>query len=89
MKTANETTLTATLTPVEISQEMREHRLPVRTPVSPWENPTQIDRPAFLLYFPFSYSTGVANNPWMEDLPPDERQPDFKRAAAQFLELYV
>jgi N-dimethylarginine dimethylaminohydrolase len=54
----------------------------------PWQNPTQLTRPAYLLNFPFSYATGVANNPWMKDLPPSRRQPDFKRAAVQFLDLY-
>jgi len=54
----------------------------------PWLNPTQLERPAFLLNFPFSYSTECPNNPWMQDLPPDRRQPDFKRATIQFLELY-
>jgi len=55
---------------------------------SPWLNPTQFDRPAFLVNFPFSLSTEVPNNPWMQDLPPDQRRPDFKRACWQFLELY-
>src|SRR5438552_10371764 len=50
MKTENETTATTTLRPVETSQEMREHRRPRLTPDSPWENPTQIERPAFLFY---------------------------------------
>lgn len=54
----------------------------------PWRNPTQLQRPSFLLNFPFSYATGVANNPWMEDLPPEQRRPDFRRAAVQFLDLY-
>jgi len=56
--------------------------------VRPWINPTQLARPSYLLNFPFSYATGVANNPWMEDLSSDKRQPDFRRAAVQFLELY-
>src|SRR5215475_10781101 len=56
--------------------------------VRPWVNPTQLTRPSYLLNFPFSYATQVANNPWMEDLSADRRQPDFRRAAAQFLELY-
>ncbi len=56
--------------------------------VSPWLNPTQLDRPAFLMNFPFSYATECANNPWMEELTDDKRQPDFLRAAVQFLELY-
>src|SRR6266516_4020333 len=50
MKTANETTPTTTLTPVETSQKRREHRRPQLTPDSPWENLTQTERPAFLLY---------------------------------------
>src|SRR5436189_4075144 len=49
MKTANDTTPTTTLTPVETSQKMHEHRRPHLTPDFPWENPTQIERPAFLL----------------------------------------
>src|SRR5205809_5754225 len=67
--------------------QSREPRLMEPT-ASPWLNPTQLERPAFLLNFPFSYATAAANNPWMQDLPPDRRQPDFKRAAVQFLELY-
>jgi N-dimethylarginine dimethylaminohydrolase len=51
-------------------------------------NPTQLQRPAFLLNFPFSYSTRVANNAWMTDLDEQQRQPDFKRVMVQFLELY-
>ena len=39
--------------------------------VAPWENPTQLERPAFLLNFPFSFSTQCPNNPWMQDLPDD------------------
>jgi N-dimethylarginine dimethylaminohydrolase len=56
--------------------------------IRPWVNPTQLARPSYLLNFPFSYATRVANNPWMEDLSSDNRQPDFRRAAVQFLELY-
>ena len=75
--------------PVEIQVRpvAREASLPEPSPALPWLNPTQLDRPAFLLSFPFSYSTRVANNPWMQDLPPQRRQPDFKRATAQFMEL--
>jgi len=62
----------------------RSHR-PV---ISPWLNPTQLDRPAFLMNFPFSYATSFANNPWMEDLKEGQREPDFLRAAVQFLEVY-
>lgn len=52
------------------------------------ENPTQLQRPAFLVNFPFSYSTDVANNAWMDDIEADERAPDMKKATTQFLELY-
>jgi len=69
-------------------QVTREARLPEPVPGSPWLNATQLDRPSFLLSFPFSYSTRAANNPWMQDLAPDRREPDFKRATVQFLELY-
>jgi N-dimethylarginine dimethylaminohydrolase len=55
---------------------------------SPWLNPTQLGRPAFLMNFPFSYATDCANNPWMKELKGDKRQPDFVRASVQFLELY-
>ena len=71
-----------------ISPEPPELALPQVTAVSPWRNPTQLERPALLLSFPFSFSTGVPNNLWMMDLPPDQRQPDFTRATLQFLELY-
>jgi N-dimethylarginine dimethylaminohydrolase len=57
-------------------------------PKTPWSNPTQFDRPAFVMNFPFSYATGVANNPWMEDMKGDKRNPDFTRAAVQFLAVY-
>lgn len=51
-------------------------------------NPTKLHRPSFLLCAPFSLSTRVANNIWMEELPPERRQPDTHRAMLQFLELY-
>jgi N-dimethylarginine dimethylaminohydrolase len=66
----------------------REHRQPQRKVVSPWVNPTQLGRPAFLMNFPFSYATGFANNPWMKDMKGGKRQPDFVRAAVQFLAVY-
>jgi N-dimethylarginine dimethylaminohydrolase len=45
-------------------------------------------RPAFLLNFPFSFSTEVANNVWMVELDPADRLPDHARAMSQFCELY-
>jgi N-dimethylarginine dimethylaminohydrolase len=53
----------------------------------PW-NPTQLQIPAFLLNAPFSYSTEVPNNVWMQDLKEEEREPDHRRAMMQFRELY-
>jgi len=71
-----------------VSQPPVEHVLSLPATRSPWLNPTQFDRPSYLVNFPFSLSTEVPNNPWMQDLPPDRRGPDFKRACWQFLELY-
>lgn len=65
----------ATATP-EVAESHRPH------------NPTQLERPAFLVNAPFSYATEVANNVWMEELDPDDRVPDKGKALTQFLELY-
>src|SRR5258705_4820550 len=56
--------------------------------VAPWLNPTQLERPAFLMNFPFSYRTECANNPWMVDMKGEKRAPNFTRASVQFLEVY-
>ena len=61
---------------------------PVLKTGSPWVNPTQLERPAFLMNFPFSYATNSPNNPWMVDLKGDKRAPNFTRATVQFLEVY-
>ena len=61
---------------------------PVRADVSGIVNPTQIDKPVFLLNVPLSYSTRIANNPWMQELPEEQRQPRFGKALCQFLQLY-
>src|SRR5687767_6100583 len=58
------------------------HRAPARM------NPTLLRRPSFLLNAPFSFSTKVPNNRWMDELPTDGREPDLGRAMLQFLELY-
>src|SRR5215210_790161 len=50
--------------------------------------PTELKRPAFVLNFPFSYSTEVANNIWMEELDEDQRKPNHNQAMTQFLDLY-
>jgi N-dimethylarginine dimethylaminohydrolase len=79
---------TLTQLPEPESQRVRE-RIAKRPAVArPWNNASQLDRPAFLLNFPFSYATGAPNNPWMTDLTSDKRQPDHRRAAVQFLQLY-
>ena len=49
--------------------ETRTSRLPHVAPAAPWRNPSQLERPCFLLCFPFCYSTQIPNNLWMEDLP--------------------
>jgi len=77
-----------TIPRTETARDGHERRQPEPAAHRPWRNPTQLERPAFLLNFPFSYSTERPNNPWMQDLSTDRRQPDFKRAAVQFLELY-
>lgn len=51
-------------------------------------NPTKLDKPSFLLNTPFSYSTDVPNNVWMEELTSGERKVNVKKAIRQFLELY-
>ena len=50
--------------------------------------PTGLDKPSFLMNFPFSYSADTANNAWMQDLSPQARRIDIKKARRQFLELY-
>ena len=51
-------------------------------------SPTRLERPAYLLAFPFSFSTATPNNPWMLEMGDLERAPDVKRAMLQFLDLY-
>lgn len=51
-------------------------------------NPSQLDWPAFVLSFPFSYDTLHCNNPWMTDLSDEKRKPDHAKAQVQFLQLY-
>jgi N-dimethylarginine dimethylaminohydrolase len=61
---------------------------PASASLAPWQNPTELDRPAFLMNFPFSYATNHANNPWMTDMKDGKREPNFTRAAVQFLGVY-
>jgi N-dimethylarginine dimethylaminohydrolase len=74
---------------VQVQEAVPEARAALETePTERPRNPTELQRPSFLLNFPFSFSTEVANNAWMEDLPEEERRPELKRAMTQFLELY-
>jgi N-dimethylarginine dimethylaminohydrolase len=50
--------------------------------------PSQLEAPAFLMNFPFSYTTTVPNNVWMQELPSGERPVHTKKAQRQFLALY-
>jgi len=54
----------------------------------PAMNMGMMEIPAFLMCPPFSFSTKVANNIWMEEIEPEERAVDHRRATKQFLELY-
>ena len=47
--------------------EVEEER-PAPKSMSPWFNPTQFERPAFMMNFPFSFATDAANNAWMEEM---------------------
>lgn len=51
-------------------------------------NPTKLEKPAFLLNVPFSFSADEPNNVWMEDLEPDDRKINLRKAVRQFFELY-
>ncbi|MCO5998244.1 dimethylarginine dimethylaminohydrolase family protein [Actinoallomurus rhizosphaericola] len=55
---------------------------------SPPRNPTQLNRPAFLMNAPFSYATKAVNNVWMEEIEDGKREPDITQAMIQFLNLY-
>lgn len=71
-----------------MSHEIEQVQSPKAPAAPPRLNPTQLRRPAFLLNAPFSLSTRVANNRWMEEVRSGDRDPDLARAMLQFLELY-
>jgi N-dimethylarginine dimethylaminohydrolase len=73
--------------PQVLTAEIDEHPVEAEA-VASRRNPTQLDRPALLLNFPFSDSTGNPNNAWMKELRPRQQQPDHRRAAIQLLGLY-
>lgn len=47
-----------------------------------------LPQPAFLMCPPFSYSTAVPNNIWMEEMDAEKRRPDNRRALTQFFQVY-
>ncbi|MGW6455346.1 dimethylarginine dimethylaminohydrolase family protein [Streptomyces sp. NPDC055078] len=54
----------------------------------PPQNPSHLDYPAFVVNAPFSLSSEVPNNVWMEELSESDREIDRGRAMVQFLELF-
>ena len=57
-------------------------------PAATLTNPSRLEQPAFLMNVPFSLATDVANNVWMEELEPDDRRVDKRKAINQFMQLY-
>ncbi len=51
-------------------------------------NPTRLEKPSFLMNFPFSLSADHANNVWMRELDPAARRIDRRKAYRQFLDVY-
>ncbi len=49
---------------------------------------SNLPQPAFLMCPPFSYSTAIPNNIWMEEMEDDKRVPDGRRALTQFFQVY-
>ncbi|MFN2566720.1 MAG: dimethylarginine dimethylaminohydrolase family protein [Gemmatimonadaceae bacterium] len=50
--------------------------------------PGTLERPAFLMSCPFSYSADCPNNVWMRELCDDERKVDRTKAMSQFAQVY-
>jgi N-dimethylarginine dimethylaminohydrolase len=50
--------------------------------------PGTLERPAFLMSCPFSYSTACPNNVWMRELRDEERRVDRTKAMSQFARVY-
>ena len=51
-------------------------------------SPGTLDKPAFLMNCPFSYSTQCPNNAWMYELGDEERRVNRAKAMSQFSQLY-
>jgi arginine dihydrolase len=50
--------------------------------------PGTLERPAFLMSCPFSYSADCPNNAWMQELCDDDRRVDRTKAMSQFAQVY-
>jgi N-dimethylarginine dimethylaminohydrolase len=50
--------------------------------------PGTLDRPAFVMSCPFSFSADYPNNVWMRELGDDERKVDRTKAMSQFAQVY-
>ena len=51
-------------------------------------SPGTLDRPAFMMSCPFSYSASCPNNVWMHELGDEERTVDRTKAMSQFAQVY-
>ena len=51
------------------------------------QTPLDLNVPAYLMNFPFSYDTKNANNVFMKDIPPEKRKVDHDKANAEYLML--
>ncbi|MEN8303805.1 MAG: arginine deiminase-related protein [Campylobacterota bacterium] len=71
-----------------LAYDTRKNILSGESVALPDMNPTTLERPAYLLNVPFSLQAQTANNVWMQELRPDERHIDIKKAVDQFLQLY-
>ena len=60
----------------------------VRTTELDNSTPGTLERPAFLMSCPFSYSAGRPNNVWMRELCDEERKVDRTKAMSQFAQVY-
>jgi N-dimethylarginine dimethylaminohydrolase len=55
---------------------------------APFESPSTIDCPAFLLCPPFSMNGGEPNNVFMKQMPKEKRRIDHNKALKQFIDMY-
>lgn len=74
----------------ELSSQPTTPPRPMDAPAAdrPVETFSDLSTPAFLLCYPFSYSTAEPNNVWMTDLSDEQREIDHPNARRQFQNLY-